>query len=290
MAVVEQVGDFTTTNVNGRIQKTGGNVATYFCTPSGRVINGVLGPVDADELVREANWAIDAYEPVRGATFDRQLVHVNRERHQRQCAFENGSKNKELAEFLKPRPLPYLDRIYEHVFEHILDEKLSSAGLTVAQAAERMEEAKQSGRPLLFVIHDKENREFRKSWTSMTQGSRTFDRNMRKVLADYIVISLRNDQQAALSQLVQQPPFESPSGGWPLFVVARPDGSQVDAIAGKWCSRGLGQLLATSWIDAIDGDRKLTTRQVKLARVIHRKLGVAREDKFEALLASAMKK
>lgn len=289
MAVVEQVGDFTTTNVNGRIQKNGGNVATYFCTPSGRVINGVLGPVDANELVREANWAIDTFEPVRDATFDRQLVHVNRQRHQRKYVFRKQGRNRELADYLKPRPLPYLDRICEHVFEHILDEKLSTAGLTVAQAAEKMEAAKETGRPLLFVIHDKENREYRKSWASMTQGSRTFDRNMRKVLADYIVISLRNDQQAALSQLVQQPPFESPSGGWPLFVVARPDGSQVEAIAGKWCSRRLGELLATSWIDAI-GDRKLTTRQVKLALVIHRKLGDAPEDKFEALLANVMSK
>ena len=292
VAVVEQVGDFTTTNVNGRIKKTGGNVASYFCTPSGRVINGVLGPVDADELIREASWAIETIQPVRDSTFDRQLAYVNRERrkHCGECTTGANHKNRELATYLKSRPLPYLDNIYEYVFQNILDEKLSTAGLTVAQAAEKMKEAKETGRPLLFVIHNKDrDRDFRRSWVEMTRGSQTFDRNMRKMLADYIVISLRKDQQAALSHVMKQPPYKSPSGGWPLFVVARPDASQVEAMAGKWCSRSLGELLATSWIDAI-GDRKLTSRQVKLALVIHRKLGDAPEDKFEALLAQSISK
>ena len=43
--------------VNG--QKQGGNVASYFCTPDGRVLQAVAGPVDAATLLREARWVVE---------------------------------------------------------------------------------------------------------------------------------------------------------------------------------------------------------------------------------------
>ena len=43
--------------VNG--QKQGGNVASYFCAPDGRVLHVVAGPVDAATLLREARWVVD---------------------------------------------------------------------------------------------------------------------------------------------------------------------------------------------------------------------------------------
>jgi hypothetical protein len=43
--------------VNG--QKQGGNVATYFCAPDGRVLHCVAGPVDAATFLREAQWVVD---------------------------------------------------------------------------------------------------------------------------------------------------------------------------------------------------------------------------------------
>jgi hypothetical protein len=42
--------------VNG--QKQGGNVASYFCTPDGRVLHLIAGPVDGDTLIREARWVV----------------------------------------------------------------------------------------------------------------------------------------------------------------------------------------------------------------------------------------
>ena len=44
--------------VNG--QKQGGNVAAYFCSPDGRVLHCVAGPVDAGTMLREAKWVVDA--------------------------------------------------------------------------------------------------------------------------------------------------------------------------------------------------------------------------------------
>ena len=56
-----QAGDFEVVNQNGRLQKNGGNVASYFCTPAGRVVHAVGQNVDAERLLKEAHWAVDAY-------------------------------------------------------------------------------------------------------------------------------------------------------------------------------------------------------------------------------------
>jgi hypothetical protein len=40
-------------------QKQGGNVASYFCAPDGRVLHCVAGPVDANTMLREAKWVVE---------------------------------------------------------------------------------------------------------------------------------------------------------------------------------------------------------------------------------------
>jgi hypothetical protein len=40
-------------------QKQGGNVATYFCAPDGRVLHVIAGPVDAATMLREAKWVVE---------------------------------------------------------------------------------------------------------------------------------------------------------------------------------------------------------------------------------------
>jgi hypothetical protein len=44
--------------VNGN-QKQGGNVASYFCAPDGRVLHVIPGPVDAATLLKEAKWVVE---------------------------------------------------------------------------------------------------------------------------------------------------------------------------------------------------------------------------------------
>jgi hypothetical protein len=39
--------------------KQGGNVATYFCAPDGRVLHCIAGPVDAATMIREAKWVVE---------------------------------------------------------------------------------------------------------------------------------------------------------------------------------------------------------------------------------------
>jgi hypothetical protein len=43
-------------------QKQGGNVASYFCAPDGRVLHVVAGPVDAATMLREAKWVVETTE------------------------------------------------------------------------------------------------------------------------------------------------------------------------------------------------------------------------------------
>jgi hypothetical protein len=42
--------------------KQGGNVASYFTTPDGRVLHAVAGPVDGKTLLREARWAVETWK------------------------------------------------------------------------------------------------------------------------------------------------------------------------------------------------------------------------------------
>jgi len=52
-------------------QKQGGNVAAYFCAPDGRVLNVVAGPVNAQTMLKEAQWVVDhAYKAIKESKGD----------------------------------------------------------------------------------------------------------------------------------------------------------------------------------------------------------------------------
>ncbi len=51
----QRVGTFRIVGKN----KQGGNVATYFCAPDGRVLHAIAGPVDGATMLREAEWTVN---------------------------------------------------------------------------------------------------------------------------------------------------------------------------------------------------------------------------------------
>jgi len=51
----QKVGTFRIVGKN----KQGGNVATHFCAPDGRVLHTIAGPVDAATMLREARWIVE---------------------------------------------------------------------------------------------------------------------------------------------------------------------------------------------------------------------------------------
>jgi hypothetical protein len=152
-----------TFQINGG-QKQGGNVASYFCTPEGLVLHAVAGPVDAGTFLREARWANDTYELARlGAAKPAQLQAFFREAHLDRLQQEHGLR---LPQHQLPRPdalaggllerwfvhyagLPLnnqgkvhlllalgptrpLGRVYQVVFERILNEKISTSPVALA--------------------------------------------------------------------------------------------------------------------------------------------------------------
>jgi hypothetical protein len=66
VAAFQKVGTFRI--VNG--QKQGGNVASYFCAPDGRVLHVIAGPVDAGTFLREAKWVIETTKTAMKAAGD----------------------------------------------------------------------------------------------------------------------------------------------------------------------------------------------------------------------------
>jgi hypothetical protein len=51
--------------VGGKLVKSGGNLVSYFCTPDGKLIHAVGGPVTAGTLLEEAQWAVNVVADMR---------------------------------------------------------------------------------------------------------------------------------------------------------------------------------------------------------------------------------
>jgi len=134
----QKIGTFT---LAGR-QKQGGNVATYFCTPDGRVLHAVAGPVNSATLLREARWAVETYKLVKldvpddtASEFQSALWKAHADRLQKEFGVDlnngharhNVGKQGQVHLLLAAAPAPRLDQVYRLVFEKILGEKVSTA-------------------------------------------------------------------------------------------------------------------------------------------------------------------
>ncbi len=141
----QKVGTFT---INGG-QKQGGNVASYFCTPEGRVIHAIAGPVNAAVLLREARWVVENSKLARleDAKTDAVLRMFYRKAHAERLRQEHGmdlNRNKRQSRhpaldnpgrihlILATAPLPRLEQVYKLVFEKVLNEKVSTAPVVQA--------------------------------------------------------------------------------------------------------------------------------------------------------------
>jgi hypothetical protein len=140
VSTYQKVGTFT---LAGR-QKQGGNVATYFCTPDGRVLHAVAGPVNADTLLREARWAVDMHKLARldrvddtSPEFESVLWKAHSDRLRQEFGVDlnnanprprrNLGKRGQVHLLLAAAPAPRLEQVYRLVFENILGEQVSTA-------------------------------------------------------------------------------------------------------------------------------------------------------------------
>lgn len=152
----QKVGTFRL--VNGK--KQGGNVATYFCLADGTVVHAVAGPVDAQQFLQEARWAVDLRKLAiteAGGDVTRYRASI-RKGHLERLASEGGlslppntlpriaagpplvpqaalirqpvaqrtGQQGQVNILLAYYPLPKLEHLYPIVFEQVLKEKLST--------------------------------------------------------------------------------------------------------------------------------------------------------------------
>jgi hypothetical protein len=122
-------------------QKQGGNVASYFCMPDGRVLHAVAGPTDARTFLREARWAVDTWkmallERPRDDTAWKNFywqAHASRLRQEHGLDLDGGTARRKVGNqgrvhlILAAAPLARLDQVYKLVFEKILGETVTTA-------------------------------------------------------------------------------------------------------------------------------------------------------------------
>jgi len=148
----QKVGNFRI--VNG--QKQGGNVASYFTLPDGRVLHIVAGPVDAATFLREARWVVETRKLAvmnsqgNAAKYQASWQKAHAERLQAEHGVQESIKHNgqhrqganirmnagiqrsglpaqaQVHSLLANSPLAAIDKIYREVFETILKQQTSN--------------------------------------------------------------------------------------------------------------------------------------------------------------------
>ncbi len=219
------------------------------------MIHSVTGPVSAQVLLSEAKWAIEMYAEAELKPASQRVEYVAAAHQQASWSAVSG-RDRKVHELLMTQPLAHLQSVYKEIFEDILGQRVSKAGPRLAQASQRLEWAKKTGRPILFVLHDKG------SWANPA-----FDLSTQQLINEYAVIVMPLREAPALSQLTGQPPFESNSSARPLFVVARSDCQQISAVAG-WYEGQLRTALADGWVDALERNPPNVRTLVRAQRLL----------------------
>lgn len=279
MAAHQQVGDFTATNVNGTIVKQGGNVASYFCTPGGRVIHSVIGPVKADELLKEASWALAAWDKakeLRGLELQQRQMSLA---HQGELpgslraqptpnlsslnipipaaawgslARLTGTQPQKVHQLLAEHPLAPLEEVYVEVFERILGERVSKSAPNVELAEQGLQHAENESRPMLFILHqDQDNARFAEQWLALVRSQERANPALVTLLRKCVVIVLPHKELPALSSRLKQEPYSVPTLGSPLFIITTPKGKQLDSLAGYQAVSQLSLPLAKALVAEI---------------------------------------
>jgi hypothetical protein len=168
VAAHQQVGSFEVVNHAGVLAKNGGNVASYFCTPDGRVIHAVTGPVPAEELLAAARWAVDISSG-GGAVDDPEKIGVahREELHRLSLAVASPARQR-VHRLLASEPLPPLNEVYRTVFEGILGQRISPPDAERVQAERAIAAARRAKLPLLLILHNRrDNQPVLEEWNRL---------------------------------------------------------------------------------------------------------------------------
>jgi hypothetical protein len=134
----------------------------------------------------------------------------------------------------------------------------------------RLKYAKQTGRPILFVLHD-----------GNTWSNPEFSLATQALIQQYVVIVMPLRESPALSQLTEQPPFEANRSARPLFVITSSECQQRSSVAG-WHENELACSLAKGWTESLHRQPPNTGTLVRAQRLL-RKVDPASADRVREL-------
>lgn len=291
VAAHQQVGSFEVTNQGGVLRKNGGNVASYFCTPDGRVVNAIAGPVPADDLLAAAQWAVEAYAKSSSHASERAQelakLHHTAADDLRILSRQVGSQVP-IHDLLAKEPLPPLNQIYRTIFEQILGQRVSPPDPEVAQVIEAFHVDERPKLPVLVVLYKGDAANIHREWEQVLSRDRPVSQRLRELAECYLVTMLPLNRLAELSQHLGVRPFAAPDGGSPLFVITRSDARQLTAVTTWDREEELVYALAQGAVQAAKEDPRTSdqlTRLLKLVEPIDGKLA----QQVERLLSEAGK-
>ena len=161
-------------NHAGVLAKNGGNVASYFCTPDGRVIHAVTGPVPGDELLAAARWAVDVSSGGKALDDPEQIGAAHREELQRSSGPVASPAQQKVHRLLASQPLPPLNEVYQTVFEEILGQRVSPPDTERVQAERAFAAARRAKLPVLLILHKRrDNQAVLDEWNRLVASPRT---------------------------------------------------------------------------------------------------------------------
>jgi hypothetical protein len=260
------------------LQKNGGNVASYVCTPDGRVIHAVTGPAPARALLDAARWAVETY--ARTGDDPGALADAHRAAALGLDARSADGAQRRIHQLLADRPLPPLNDVYRTVFESILGQRVSEPEDDLAQAERAFGAARRAKLPLLIILHrTKDNAGVLREWGRLVDDrGRTRESPLAVLARSYVVVALPLDELPALSGRLHVAPYAAPDHGTPLFVVARSNGRQLDAVTTWGKTDDLTYALAGGVVqEAKEHDRSPAQLRTLLDQVGPVDQGLARE-------------
>jgi hypothetical protein len=170
----QQVGSFEVVNNAGVLAKNGGNVASYFCTPDGRVIHAVIGPVPAEELLAAARWAVDVSSGGGAVDDPERIGAAHREELRRSSGPVASAAQQKVHQLLASQPLPPLNDVYRTVFEKILGQRISPPDTERVQAERAFAAARRAKLPVLLILHkSRDNQAVLDQWSRLVASPGT---------------------------------------------------------------------------------------------------------------------
>ena len=231
MAAHQQVGSFEVVNQFGNLQKNGGNVASYFCTPDGRVIHALTGPAPAEELLAEARWAVATEHDALGKAT--RVAAAHREAMESLKLRGNTTTSFQIHRLLAEEPLRPVNDVYRNIFVDILGQRLSQPEIELDHVEQAFAAAGRAKLPILLILHKGgTNQEVLREWqrTVSESQSQSLARPLDALAQCYVVAALPLSELPAFSRRLGVSPYAAPDQGSPLFVIARSNARQLSAV------------------------------------------------------------